>query len=709
MRRITATEAAAATRIQAMWRARRPRRETRLRLIEKRARERIHALGEAWRAEATARALRLSKVVSAEERARSAARLHEAQLRHGLKVQALWRGRTCRRQLSAQRAGAIALQAAWRGKRARLDVAEARQAATSVQAAMRGRWTRRDLAAQRHREQSKAALLMQTRFRGWQARSERQGRLVWILKLQRIWRGKVVRARLAELGAAAGTVQAHWRGRQVRLHNAIERRSALLVQARWRGKLVRVAYRRDLAAVLLVQARWRGRRGRERGRREARAAVQVSRIYDEYDSNGLGVLGKPQLERISKDAHARGGHDCGLEMVAWRLLCARVASEAAAARGSKQVGLTQRGFRWAVRPAGGNDAKFEYDMCVSVHPWKAEDRRDLTFATGARIAITSRRVPGSGWWTGYVIGSTKRGSFPANHVKEMPQWQDLDRFLGCGTDESSLLGALENTVDNSSHDSVKVARTRPDTLASGSLHGRKFGYGGSASMMPLSKQNHATTAGVSVQANFLRGTQGDSFLPRKATTTQKEAILALAETVPAITTVHDLGKLYRTLFRAEVRQAAAVCIQRHWRGVALRVFVLPFEPIARRLQAAFRARLIAKRRREHAAAVQIQRVERGRQGRAQAEVARQIYVIESMSAALRAQQAAVRKSQRRVAKRESRQKQAAAATRLHNGIVGEERHLVDAGRGRRARLHTGSMQGRADTKHEHSRLLDNYG
>ena len=107
---------------------------------------------------------------------------------------------------------------------------------------------------------------MQSRFRGWQARGERRGRLVWILKLQRIWRGKVARARLAELGAAAGTVQAHWRGRRVRLHNAIERSSALLVQARWRGKLVRMAYRRNLAGVLLVQARWRGRRGRERVR-----------------------------------------------------------------------------------------------------------------------------------------------------------------------------------------------------------------------------------------------------------------------------------------------------------------------------------------------------------------------------------------------------------------------------------------------------------
>ena len=188
-----------------------------------------------------------------------------------------------------------------------------------------------------------------------------------------------------------------------------------------------------------------------------------------------------------------------------------------------------------------------------------------------------------------------------------------------------------------------------------------------------------------------------------------DSLEALAETVPAITTVHDLGKLYRTLFRAEVRQEAAIRIQRHWRGVALRVFILPFEPIARRLQAAFRARLIAKRQREHAAAVQIQRVVRGRHGRAQAEVARQVCAIESMSAALRAQQAAVRKSQRRVAKRASRQKQAAAAARLHNGVVGEDRQLVDAGGGRRARPHTGFRHGQADAKHEQSRLLDNYG
>jgi hypothetical protein len=156
---------------------------------------------------------------------------------------------------------------------------------------------------------------------------------------------------------------------------------------------------------------------------------------------------------------------------------------------------------------------------------------------------------------------------------------------------------------------------------------------------------------------------------------QKDALVALASTVPAVTTAHDLGKLHRTLFRAEMREEGAICIQRHWRGVALRVFILPFDAVARKLQAAFRARLHVKRQREYAAAVRIQKVVRGRIGRAKAEAARQIRVLESMSAALHAQQVAVRKSHRRAAKRERREKQAAAASRLHVGVVGEERQV----------------------------------
>ena len=49
-----------------------------------------------------------------------------------------------------------------------------------------------------------------------------------------------------------------------------------------------------------------------------------------------------------------------------------------------------------------------------------------------------------------------------------------------------------------------------------------------------------------------------------------------------------------------------------------------------------------------------------------------MHVLESMTAALRAQQAAVQKSQRRAAKRARRHKQAATAARLHDGVVGED-------------------------------------
>ena len=307
-----------------------------------------------------------------------------------------------------------------------------------------------------------------------------------------------------------------------------------------------------------------------------------------------------------------------------------------------------------------------------------------------------------------MIGTNKRGSFPANYVKDLPQqaWQDLGH-ASIVIDDISLLRALEEGMDKdqANSGSIEAAGGRPYSLSRPGMQGRKFGYGGSASMMPLSKPNLTPTTDVErPETAFRKSNVGRS---AQASTVQKASLLALAETVPPITTTHDLDKLHRTLFCAELRQEAAICIQRHWRGVALRVFILPFDAVARKLQAAFRARLDVKRRREYAAAVQIQRVVRGRRGRAQAEATRQLYVLESMNDALRAQQAAVRKSHRRAAKRERRHKQAAAAARLHNGIIGENRHLDAVGR--RTRTLTQSLEAQTGAKYEQSRLLENYG
>jgi hypothetical protein len=302
-----------------------------------------------------------------------------------------------------------------------------------------------------------------------------------------------------------------------------------------------------------------------------------------------------------------------------------------------------------------------------------------------------------------LIGTTERGSFPANYVKELPQQAQQVYSRYAMDDSSLLLRALGESMDKdqATSMSIETERANADNSSTPGMQGRKFGYGGSASMMSLSKPSFPTDLGRPKTIAVAK------FSSAQASTVQKESLLALAETVPPITTTHDLGKLHSTLFSAELRQEAAVCIQRHWRGVALRVFILPFDDVARKLQAAFRARLEVKHRNEYLAAVQIQRVVRGRRGRAQAAATRQLHVLESMNAALRTQQAAVRKSQRRVAKREKRYKQAAAVARLHNGVIGEERHLDAAGR--RTRTHAVSMPAQTGAKHEQSRLLDNYG
>ena len=621
-------------------------------------------------------------------------------MKYSVKVQALWRGRVCRRELAAQHAGAQAMQARWRGRQCRMEAAAQKRAATSVQCAMRGKWARRNVNGRRDAIANSAALILQRLSRCHLVRTGSDSKLKVIIEMQSIWRGKVWRREMAELGGAAIKLQAHWRGHAARVHAKREQKAALMVQANWRGSRVRnqIAWQRYAAAV--VQRRWRGNSGRRRARREALAAVQVARIYDKYtmsvdvedkgDSGGRRprLLGRPELERISRDAHALGGRKCGIEMASWRLLCRQVASASASAeaRSKPKGGLSESAFRWAVRPFGceNEDRLFEYDTCVADHAWESSEAGDLQFPAGAWIAVLSRVRPGGGWWTGRLLGSTEKGVFPANYVKDLGSNTGA---VGGETEEEAVSAEAATTPPTVATDADSAGAKV--TVTGQGLQGRKLGYGGSSSMMPMSSKkmyggsaSMMTLGGGPISGG--RGATGNKVTvqlssvggKKRAKESQKEALVALASTVPEVATAHDLGLLHRTLFLMELKREAAVVIQAHWRGFVLRTFVLPYDWVARKLQATFRARFVAKRKREHSAAVQIQAALRGWQGRLDAAKLKKMRALAAMSAGLAVQQAAVQKSTRKAAKREKLKQQKEATSRMHVGVVGEEKRVA---------------------------------
>ena len=71
-----------------------------------------------------------------------------------------------------------------------------------------------------------------------------------LIRLQRVWRGRVARKWLAARMQAARTVQLAWRGRELWLWHEQRREAAVVMQTSWRGVAARLRLRR------MLQQRW---------------------------------------------------------------------------------------------------------------------------------------------------------------------------------------------------------------------------------------------------------------------------------------------------------------------------------------------------------------------------------------------------------------------------------------------------------------------
>ncbi|XP_026160720.1 unconventional myosin-Va [Mastacembelus armatus] len=173
-----------------------------------------------------------------------------------------------------------------------------------------------------------AAVIIQSRVRGWMARI-RYTRILWAaVTIQRYWRGAlarrlaltlrhtkaaiviqktyrmvVVRQLFLMIRQATITIQAFTRGTLARrrYRQLVAECAAVLLQARVRGWLARQAYRRVHAAVVFMQCCWR----RRAARRELLKLKTEARSVEKYRELNKGMEVKVMQLQLRADQEAR--------------------------------------------------------------------------------------------------------------------------------------------------------------------------------------------------------------------------------------------------------------------------------------------------------------------------------------------------------------------------------------------------------------------
>ncbi|KAK9905711.1 hypothetical protein WJX75_004975 [Coccomyxa subellipsoidea] len=266
------------------------------------ARAHLHAWIEAARdIQAAWRARRFRSRLAAGP-ARRAALMHAV-----VRLQALWRGRAPRQLFLQQRAAVVLLQAVVRGWRDRRWVLnhitipailqrclEARQAlitlrlnaymgrhATRAQAIRRGSVQRRTFLSQRA-----AAVHLQAAWRAsiaaWRCHAQRSRFVAFrssVVAVQSVVRGRAARRRFLALRQATITAQKLWRGRCVRRMLCTQKAAATLIQACWRRHVQRERYVQLRAATVCIQAHHRKHRAQTHFKRVRWAAAVIQKHH----------------------------------------------------------------------------------------------------------------------------------------------------------------------------------------------------------------------------------------------------------------------------------------------------------------------------------------------------------------------------------------------------------------------------------------------
>ncbi|KAI7791387.1 putative abnormal spindle-like microcephaly-associated protein [Triplophysa rosa] len=173
---------------------------------------------------------------------------------------------------------AIVLQSAYRGRKARKEIQRQTRAAILIQSSVRGYIYRRAFLAQKI-----SAVVIQQRYRAFALGQSQRVCYLQLrqstITLQAIYRGSKIRRQLRREQQAATIIQAQFRMHKVRISFLAAKYAAIIIQQRYRayktGKSVQDSYSQMKNATVVIQSAFRGLKVRNHLRKSHQAATVI--------------------------------------------------------------------------------------------------------------------------------------------------------------------------------------------------------------------------------------------------------------------------------------------------------------------------------------------------------------------------------------------------------------------------------------------------
>uniref|UniRef100_A0A8C3CF80 Assembly factor for spindle microtubules n=1 Tax=Cairina moschata TaxID=8855 RepID=A0A8C3CF80_CAIMO len=222
-------------------------------------------------------------------RAHAARMKYQAMIQASIVIQRWYRNcKTRSRQrltFLMSRAAVLSLQTAFHDWQVRKQIQRQRAAATVIQAAFR-----KFIALKRFRLMNHAVLIIQKHYRasviGQKQRQEYIELRNCVVRLQAIWRGKMVRKKIQKEHHLATIIQSYYRMHINQQKFKKIRHSTLVIQryfrAYYRKKQQRALYLKTKAAALVLQSAYRGMTVRKQLRKQRKAATTIQTAFRSY-------------------------------------------------------------------------------------------------------------------------------------------------------------------------------------------------------------------------------------------------------------------------------------------------------------------------------------------------------------------------------------------------------------------------------------------
>ncbi|KAM9849238.1 abnormal spindle-like microcephaly-associated protein [Aulostomus maculatus] len=191
-------------------------------------------------------------------------------------------GKDTRQAYLQKRAACITLQAGFKGMQVRADLRKKHKAATIIQSSVRMLLSRKQYILLQS-----AVIIIQTRFKALllcraQQHNYRELKRAALI-IQTVYRGYRVRDNLKKRSNAARAIQAQFRMYKVRMAYLATKCAAIILQERYRAKMLRdqqmQRYRTMKSAAVVIQAAYRGHRARMEIAEMHRAAAVIQKSF----------------------------------------------------------------------------------------------------------------------------------------------------------------------------------------------------------------------------------------------------------------------------------------------------------------------------------------------------------------------------------------------------------------------------------------------